>query len=283
MINEKQVPGRIIDALTNGNIKKIVITGMGTCYTAAVAISLFMRAKLKSIFPDMVVEPHVASEGSGFYIEPNMQDTLVIVVAQSGTTVDTNVYVKMAKERGAFCLALANKREGDVTFLVDGTLYIGDGRDIEIAVPSTKTYTAHVITGYILTLFFADKLCQTNEQKQAIIQDTISLQQIPQTIWQSLSVAKDPGFYKQISVDICQSHSWFVIRDESANAVCGEEIRIKFSENCYVSVSNLFVDDFIEANLSKTFITYISQDCTDKLIRRLENMSLNGNKVALLW
>lgn len=283
MIDETQVPSFITDALTNGIIKKIVITGMGTCYTAAVAISLFMRAKLKSIRPDMVVEPHVASEGSGFYIEPNMQDTLVIVIAQSGTTVDTNVYVKMAKERGAFCLALANKREGDVTFLVDGTLYIGDGRDIEIAVPSTKTYTAHVITGYILTLFFADKLCQTKENRLSLFKDTISLRQLPQIISQSLSAAKKPEFYERISSDVCQSHSWFVIRDESANAVCAEEIRIKFSENCYVSVANLFVDDFIDANLSKSFITYISQDRSDKLIKRLENISSNGNNVALIW
>ena len=63
----------------------------------------------------------------------------------------------MAKERGAFSLAIANKREGDVTFLVDGTLYIGSGRDIEIAVASTKTYTAQDILGYILTLYLCAK------------------------------------------------------------------------------------------------------------------------------
>ena len=87
-----------------------------------------------------------------------MQDTLVIVIAQSGTTVDTNVYVQKAKQRGAMSLAIANKREGDVTFLVDSTLYIGNGRDIEISVPSTKTYTAQVIVGYLLSIYFCSKV-----------------------------------------------------------------------------------------------------------------------------
>ena len=79
------------------------------------AISMYMRARLKVFLPYILVEPHIATEGSAFYLKPNMQDTLVIVVAQSGTTVDTNVYVQMAKERGAMSLAIANKREGDVT------------------------------------------------------------------------------------------------------------------------------------------------------------------------
>ena len=46
----------------------------------------------------MIIEPHIASEGSGFYLDQNMTDTLVIVIAQSGTTVDTNIYVQMAKD-----------------------------------------------------------------------------------------------------------------------------------------------------------------------------------------
>ena len=100
-----------------------------------------------------------------------MQDTLVIVIAQSGTTVDTNVYVQKAKERGAMSLAIANKREGDVTFIVDGTLYIGDGRDIEIAVPSTKTYTAQVILGYILTLAFTTSIAEKQEDKELLLKD----------------------------------------------------------------------------------------------------------------
>ena len=31
-------------------------------------------------------------------------DTIIIVLAQSGTTIDTNVYARLAKERGAYII-----------------------------------------------------------------------------------------------------------------------------------------------------------------------------------
>ena len=83
---------------------------MGTCYTAGVAISNYMREILNHINKEIIVETTIARR-SGFYLDPDMSDTLVIVIAQSGTTIDTNVYVKKAKERGALSIAIANKRE----------------------------------------------------------------------------------------------------------------------------------------------------------------------------
>ena len=163
---------------------------MGTCYTAAVAISRFMRSRLKEFMPGLSVEPHIASEGSAFYLESNMDTTLVIVIAQSGTTVDTNVFVQKAKERGAMALAIANKREGDVTFLVDGTLYIGHGRDIEIAVPSTKTYTAQVLVGYILTSFFVSLLAKNSNEKELLKEDIETIRNSPSLVEDSLLALK---------------------------------------------------------------------------------------------
>ena len=60
------------------------------------------------------------------------------------------MFLLMAKERGAYTIALVNKKQGDVTFIVDKFLS-GNGRDIEMSVPSTKTYTCHLIMGYILS------------------------------------------------------------------------------------------------------------------------------------
>ena len=56
----------------------------------------------------------------------------------------------MAKEE-VHTIALVNKKQGDVTFIVDKSFYLGNGRDIEMSVPSTKTYTCHLIMGYILS------------------------------------------------------------------------------------------------------------------------------------
>ena len=103
-INKSQIPEIIIKKLKQKEIKKIIITGMGTCYTAGVAISNYMREILNNINKEVIVETTIASEGSGFYLDPDMSDTLVIVIAQSGTTIDTNVYVKKLKKEGLYLL-----------------------------------------------------------------------------------------------------------------------------------------------------------------------------------
>ena len=280
--DETEVPSSICHALESRKIQKIVITGMGTCYTAAVAISMYMRSKLKRIYPELIVEPHIASEGSGFYLEPIMRDTLVIVIAQSGTTVDTNVYVQMAKDRGAFTLALANKRQGDVTFLVDGTMYIGDGRDLEIAVPSTKTYTAHVVLGYLLSNFFFEVLDEHGEHTQEIQQSIASLRGMPQLIDQCLSVGMEDSLFSDLRGFAQRNLNWYVVRDESANGVCADEIRIKFSENCYQSVASLSLGEVLSLNVSDSFVTIISLANSDAFKASIRKLLERGNSIALI-
>ena len=71
---------------------------MGSCYTAAVGVSKYLNQKMNSEgYQDIKVEATIASEGSGFYLSNNMEDTIIVVIAQSGTTIDTNVFAKMAK------------------------------------------------------------------------------------------------------------------------------------------------------------------------------------------
>ena len=281
-MTEKQVPEFITNSIKKGKIKKVIITGMGTCYTAAVAISLYMRARLKIFMPNIVVEPHVASEGSAFYVEPNMQDTLVIVIAQSGTTVDTNVYVQMAKERGAMSLAIANKREGDVTFIVDGTIYIGEGRDIEIAVPSTKTYTAQVILGYILTLYFSSNLLKSNDQKNLFLKDLEDLKESNTLINQSFKKIEETMNHKKLSNFGSVKNSWYVLRDSSSNGVCADELRIKYSENCYQSVSSITLNEGRSLGVKDSFITFITEKDLSEYTKEIEELCNNDNLVIII-
>ena len=45
--------------------------------------------------------PITATELSGFHLRPDMADTLVVAISQSGTTTDTNRTVDLARARGA--------------------------------------------------------------------------------------------------------------------------------------------------------------------------------------
>ena len=281
-ITENQIPKFIVDRLKCREIKKVVITGMGTCYTAAVAISMYMRFALKYFISDILVEPHVASEGSAFYIKPDMRDTLVIVIAQTGTTVDTNVYVQMAKERGACSLAIANKREGDVTFIVDGTLYIGEGRDIEVAVPSTKTYTAQVVLGYIVSLYFACNLAESASEKNRIKEELKKLLNLVKLIDDSFAAIEKNSNFRQITKEALKYNSWYVLRDGSSNSVCADEIRIKYSENCYQSVTSITVSEALRLGINESFLMLISEEKLSVLATTIITLIAQRNILVLI-
>ena len=211
-----------------------------------------------------------------------MSDTLVIVIAQSGTTVDTNVYVQMAKDRGAYSLAIANKREGDVTFIVSGTSYIGEGRDIEIAVPSTKTYTAQVALGYIISTYFATSVATEEADKSRLLTIIKNLKDMVLLIEDSISSIDKCSVMSDITEAALKFQSWYVLRDASTNSVCAEEIRIKFSENCYHSVSSLTLNDALILGVNNSFLLFITEEPLSNLSEKLTKILDKGNLVAII-
>ena len=76
-----------------------------------------------------------------------MSDALVVAISQSGTTTDTNRAVEMVKKRGAYTIAIVNRRDSDITFKVDGVIYTSSGRDIEMSVASTKAFYCQIVAG----------------------------------------------------------------------------------------------------------------------------------------
>lgn len=224
----------IIKKISENSFDEIIITGMGTCYTAAVVISRYMRKILRLQNPNIIVQPHIASEGSAFYLKSKMENTLVIVIAQSGTTIDTNVYVKLAKNRGAKTISIVNKRDGDVTFLVDSSIYLGNGRDIEIAVPSTKTFNAHIITGYLLSLFFYRKT--KNYNKKILNNDINSIIHSPNLALKSINSFNKLKVKNDLIENLLKKKHWYMLHDDSEVSASCQEVRIKLSECCYTSI-----------------------------------------------
>ena len=49
-------------------------------------------------------------------------------------------------------VAIVNRRNSDLVDKSDGVLYTSDGRDVEMAVPSTKAFYAQIAAGYLLAL-----------------------------------------------------------------------------------------------------------------------------------
>ena len=202
--------------------------------------------------------------------------TLVIAIAQSGTTKDTNTSIDLSKKRGAHTMSFLNKRNGDISYLVDQTLYIGDGRDIEIAVPSTKTYVAHIILGYIFTLYISKKCGAVNIQKQ--LNEILN---IPNTC--SLQIKK---FYKanlNKFFNYLENYNYcFVAYDKETSTFASEEIRIKISECCYRTVVNLDIAQFKDSQITKSIIIYNIGEKSSVSQTYIDNILNNKNFIVLI-
>ncbi|MDU1741157.1 MAG: isomerizing glutamine--fructose-6-phosphate transaminase, partial [Streptococcus lutetiensis] len=130
------------------NFDKIYVVACGTAYHAGVVGKTVIEK-----FAKIPVEIDIASEFR--YRDPMIANkTLLIVVSQSGETADTLAVLRDAKKQGARVLAITNVVGSSVSREADDVFYTLAGP--EIAVASTKAYTAQVATLAILAKAVGD-------------------------------------------------------------------------------------------------------------------------------
>jgi len=102
--------------------------------------------------------------------------TLVVSISQSGETMDTLMAVKHARELGALTLSICNTHGSTIPRESDAVLYTHAGP--EIAVASTKGFTAQITAAYLLGLYLA-QLRNGGDEAQAVMRE---LRQVPEKI-----------------------------------------------------------------------------------------------------
>lgn len=136
--------------ITPAELKKfnrIAIVACGTAYHAGLTGKYMLEEYAKM--------PAWVDTSSEFrYRDPIVgRDTLVIIVSQSGETADSLAALREAKKRGATVLGICNVLGSSIAREADGVIYTHAGP--EIAVASTKAYTAQLGILYLLTLYLA--------------------------------------------------------------------------------------------------------------------------------
>jgi glucosamine 6-phosphate synthetase-like amidotransferase/phosphosugar isomerase protein len=273
-----QIPKKLLHKFQANEIDEIVITGMGTCHTAAVAIAAIMSNHPAIKESKIRVKAYLASELSAFHIRENMNHTVLIAIAQSGTTMDTNVAVKMVRKQGAYTLAILNKREGDISYLVDTTLYLGNGRDIEIAVPSTKTYVCHILVGYILTCFLGQEINKSGSGDYLALKKLIDLPQQLSAIIENFNSNQLNSYLDKF----LQITHWYVVYDSPESYIAGIEARIKLSECCYQSVPLLSVEEFLDAGVNNSVVIFLAGSSRLRAQNFLDKASKCDNYIVLV-
>ena len=119
------------------------------------------------------VEVALASEFR--YADPLVDESsLVIVISQSGETLDTMMALRLARSRGARVLSLVNVVGSSIARESDDVLYTWAGP--EIAVATTKAYSTQLVLLDMLGLYFADILGSIEpERYDAIISELLAL------------------------------------------------------------------------------------------------------------
>ena len=139
------------------DVNRIVIIACGTAaYAGEVAkYSLEKWAKI----PTSVELAHEFR-----YRDPIIDEqTLVVAISQSGETMDTLMAVRYAKERGAKVLAICNTQGATLARESDATIYTHAGP--EVAVASTKAFTAQITAGQLVALSLAWQRSSLSEKE----------------------------------------------------------------------------------------------------------------------
>ena len=129
---------------------RIVIIACGSSYHVGMVGKYTLERLLRR-----PVEVCLASEFR--YSDPLVsQGDLVIVISQSGETLDSMAALREAKKRGARVLSIVNVVGSSIARESDDVLYTWAGP--EIAVATTKAYTTQMVVLHLLGLYFGDVL-----------------------------------------------------------------------------------------------------------------------------
>ncbi|WP_339064247.1 glutamine--fructose-6-phosphate transaminase (isomerizing) [Tepidibacillus marianensis] len=160
-------------------IEKIHIVACGTAYHAGL-VGKYVIERLARI----PVEVDVASEYR--YRDPIITSkTLVMVISQSGETADTLAALREAQKRGAKVLAITNVNGSSVSRDADEVLLTHAGP--EIAVASTKAYTAQLIAMYLFGLYLTQ--FRETQSEELVASYITALNQLPTQVEKLLEFA----------------------------------------------------------------------------------------------
>lgn len=231
-------------------VRRVMVIGQGTASVAAMGVAHLVgkalaRARIRADW-------NKASEMSGFFSDEALDDTLLIAISQSGTTTDTNRTVDVAASQGAWIHAIVNRRNSPLVEKAHSHFYTSDGRDVEMAVASTKAFYSQIAAGKLTALLLAQEFGSLTAEE--IYQDIEELERLPSDVqW----VLDQSDHIKNVAETYGPSSRNWAVVGNGPNKIAAEEIRIKLSELCYKSIPCDFTEDKKHIDLSTEPLTIV--------------------------
>ena len=205
-------------------IKHLVIVGCGTAYNAGLLASYY----IEQFTPGVTVEVVIASEYRyrQAYIP---EDSVALIVSQSGETADTLACLHEIKKKGVPTIGIVNAIGSTIAREVDGGTYVHVGPEISVA--STKAFTSQAVA----MIMFGLTIAQAKGVKSGILRPYVNeIAKLPEEIHKVLDEFREPvqkivGEYKDYD------HAIYLGRDTAYP--CAMEGALKLKEISYIDAN----------------------------------------------
>jgi glucosamine--fructose-6-phosphate aminotransferase (isomerizing) len=130
--------------LQSNRPRLVLLAARGTSDNAA----LFGRYLLEAStgIPVSLAAPSIFTLYGGANFD--FRDVLVVALSQSGESTDTNLVAEKARKAGALTVGITNEPDSALAKLAEHVILVRAGRERSVA--ATKTYTAQLLTQYLL-------------------------------------------------------------------------------------------------------------------------------------
>lgn len=256
------------------NIKNIHIVACGS--------ALYAGLVGKHIIEKIARIPCIASVASEFrYNDPIIDENdLCIVVSQSGETADTLAAMREAKKRGAKTLAVVNVVGSSAAREADSVLYTWAGP--EIAVATTKAYSAQLAAMYLLAIYGAmSKGLLTDEMVMSYCKEIMDL---PDLIDEVIKTKEQVQYLASIYSN--RSSTFFIGR--GIDYAAAQEASLKLKEISYVHSEAYAAGELKHGTISLiedgTLVVALANDDNvyEKTLSNIKSVKARGANVILV-
>ncbi|MDO4557031.1 MAG: isomerizing glutamine--fructose-6-phosphate transaminase, partial [Lachnospiraceae bacterium] len=201
-------------------LKKIYIVACGSAYHVGMSAKYVIEGMAR-----IPVEVDLASEFR--YRDPIMEEnSLVIIISQSGETADSLAALRAVRERGIKVLGIVNVVGSSIAREADTVMYTWAGP--EIAVATTKAYSTQLAAVYLLGILFGRVRGTLTEEECAHYVE--ELKELPDKIQ---AVLGDRERIQWFSNKFASSHDIFFI-GRGLDYATGMEGSLKMKEVSYI-------------------------------------------------
>ena len=254
---------------------KIYIVGCGSAYHVGI-VGKYIIERMARI----PVEVDLASEFR--YREPIIdQNTLMIIISQSGETADTLAALREGKRCGARIMSIVNVVGSSIANESDDVLYTWAGP--EIAVATTKAYSTQLSMIYLIALYISQTMGMLSPDLVAERLDAIK--QLPELVD---SVIKSTETVMKKLADEFKNieHAYYLGRN--VDYAVAMEASLKLKEVSYVHSEAYAAGELKHGTISliEPGTLVVALDCCshiyDKTISNIEEVKSRGAKVLSL-